>query len=82
MITNFIFFTSFNKDRGEKVYYADQIRKYDRRGNISHRDIIITERTLYFIATEKIPNGPNKGKLTKVIKRSKGLGSISEIVMR
>jgi len=55
--------------RKEKICFATNISKYDRRFKKQDRDLIITENALYILGPEKITSGPSKGQFETVVKR-------------
>ncbi|KAJ3303728.1 Unconventional myosin-Ie [Kappamyces sp. JEL0829] len=55
--------------KNEKTLFSDTIVKYDRSFKSVTRELLITERHLLIIGAEKEKDGPNKGKLVKVVKR-------------
>ncbi|KAJ3371197.1 Unconventional myosin-Ie [Kappamyces sp. JEL0680] len=56
-------------NKNEKTLFSDTIVKYDRSFKSVTRELLITERHLLIIGAEKEKDGPNKGKLVKVVKR-------------
>ena len=66
-------------DKKERIVFADNIIKYERRYKPQPRVLLLGERTLYLIALEKAKEGPNKGKYVNVVKRKLGLEAISGI---
>uniref|UniRef100_A0ABD2XDY9 SH3 domain-containing protein n=1 Tax=Trichogramma kaykai TaxID=54128 RepID=A0ABD2XDY9_9HYME len=53
----------------EKIFFAETVKKYDRRFKACRRDLILTGKYLYLIGREPIKKGPEKGKAIEVIKR-------------
>ncbi|CAF99593.1 unnamed protein product, partial [Tetraodon nigroviridis] len=53
----------------EKIDFADQVTKYDRRFKGIKRDLILTPKAVYLIGREKVKQGPEKGQVTEVLKR-------------
>lgn len=66
-------------DKKERVIFADDVNKYDRRFKGQKRTLLLTATDLYLIALEKAKDGPNKGKIVHVLKRRLPLTSISAI---
>lgn len=56
--------------------------KYDRNFKSSGRELLITDKNLYVMGTEKAKDGLNKGKLVKVLKRKVPFNQIQSISMR
>ncbi|KAK9301994.1 hypothetical protein QLX08_005842 [Tetragonisca angustula] len=65
--------------RREKVFFAEVVKKYDRRFKISRKELILTNKYLYLIGREQIKKGPEKGKLVEVIKRKLSFSQISYV---
>ncbi|KAK1124066.1 hypothetical protein K0M31_007090 [Melipona bicolor] len=65
--------------RREKVFFAEVVKKYDRRFKISRKELILTNKFLYLIGREQIKKGPTKGKLVEVIKRKLSFSQISYV---
>ncbi|KAI8925857.1 P-loop containing nucleoside triphosphate hydrolase protein [Entophlyctis helioformis] len=62
-----------------KAAFSDVVTKYDRAFKPSQRELVVTDTHLFLIGAEKEKNGPNKGKLVKVVKRKIPLGDISSV---
>ncbi|XP_017877244.1 unconventional myosin-Ie-like isoform X2 [Ceratina calcarata] len=65
--------------RKEKVFFAETVKKYDRRFKVSRRDLILTSKYLYLIGREQVKKGPEKGKKVEIIKRKLSFNQISNI---
>ncbi|EZA57696.1 Myosin-Ie [Ooceraea biroi] len=65
--------------RREKVFFAEVVRKYDRRFKMSRRDLILTGKCLYLIGREQVKKGAEKGKSIQVIKRKLPFNQISHV---
>ncbi|KAJ3306091.1 Unconventional myosin-Ie, partial [Blyttiomyces sp. JEL0837] len=65
--------------KNEKVVFADVVQKYDRKFKASARELLITEKDVILIGSEKEKNGPNKGKFVKVVKRKIPFSNISSV---
>ncbi|GAB1861960.1 Unconventional myosin-Ie-like isoform X2 [Camponotus japonicus] len=65
--------------RREKVFFAEVVKKYDRRFKMCRRDLILTGKYLYLIGREQIKKGPEKGKSVQVIKRKLPFNQISHV---
>ncbi|CAL7941782.1 unnamed protein product [Xylocopa violacea] len=65
--------------RKERVFFAETVKKYDRRFKASRRDLILTSKYLYLIGREQIKKGSEKGKLVEVIKRKLSFDQISHV---
>ncbi|CAD1472627.1 unnamed protein product [Heterotrigona itama] len=65
--------------RREKVFFAEVVKKYDRRFKISRKELILTNKYLYLIGREQIKKGPQKGKLIEIIKRKLSFSQISHV---
>lgn len=63
----------------EKVFFADQVTKYDRKWRPTTYELVLTKSDVILIGLEKQKDGPNKGKFIKVIKRKISLNAISTI---
>lgn len=57
-------------------------QKYDRNFKSSGRELLVTDRHLYVLGSEKAKDGPNKGKFVKVLKRKVPFNQIQSISMR
>ncbi|KAJ3300326.1 Unconventional myosin-Ie [Borealophlyctis nickersoniae] len=55
--------------KNEKVCFADNVTKYDRKFKPTQRELLVTETCVIMVGVEKEKSGPNKGKLVKAIKR-------------
>lgn len=53
----------------ERVFFADNCEKYDRKFKSVRRECLLTETDFVVLGMEKEKEGPNKGKLVKVVKR-------------
>ncbi|KAJ3239347.1 Unconventional myosin-Ie [Chytriomyces hyalinus] len=63
-----------------KVFFSDVVQKYDRKFKPTPREFLITDNSVILIGSEKAKDGPNKGKMVKVVKRKlmfKEIGSVS-----
>ncbi|KAJ3205417.1 Unconventional myosin-Ie [Entophlyctis luteolus] len=63
-----------------KVYFADVVQKYDRKFKPTQREFLISDNAIFLIGLEKEKDGPNKGKMVKVVKRKlsfKEIGAVS-----
>ncbi|MEQ2161357.1 hypothetical protein GOODEAATRI_008889 [Goodea atripinnis] len=60
----------------EKIDFADKVTKYDRRFKGIKRDMILTPKSVYLIGREKVKQGPEKGRVTEVMKRKIDLEKI------
>jgi len=67
--------------KNERVLFADDVGKYDRRYNASKRTLLLTSKDLFLIALEKAKEGPNKGKIVYVIKRKFPITQISAVIL-
>ncbi|KAL6257902.1 hypothetical protein P5V15_011501 [Pogonomyrmex californicus] len=65
--------------RREKVFFAEIVKKYDRRFKMCRRDLILTGKCVYLIGREQIKKGPEKGKFIEVIKRKLSFNQISHV---
>ncbi|KAI9090825.1 P-loop containing nucleoside triphosphate hydrolase protein [Phlyctochytrium arcticum] len=65
--------------KNEKVSFADQALKYDRKFKSVHRELIVTDSFLILVGAEKVKSGPNKGQVVKAIKRQSRLQDISGV---
>ncbi|XP_012539423.1 unconventional myosin-Ie [Monomorium pharaonis] len=65
--------------RREKVFFAEVVKKYDRRFKMCRRDLILTGKCIYLIGREQIKKGPEKGKIFEVIKRKLMFNQISYV---
>ncbi|XP_071573945.1 unconventional myosin-Ie isoform X1 [Temnothorax nylanderi] len=65
--------------RREKVFFAEVVKKYDRRFKMCRRDLILTGKCIYLIGREQINKGPEKGKSIEVIKRKLPFNQISHV---
>ncbi|XP_017753375.1 PREDICTED: unconventional myosin-Ie-like [Eufriesea mexicana] len=65
--------------RKEKVFFAEVVKKYDRRFKMSRRNLILTNKHLYLIGQEEMKKDSEKGKLIDVIKRKLSFNQISHI---
>ncbi|XP_029167448.1 unconventional myosin-Ie-like isoform X2 [Nylanderia fulva] len=65
--------------RREKVFFAEVVKKYDRRFKMCRRDLILTAKYLYLIGREQITKGTEKGKSVEVIKRKLAFNQISHV---
>ncbi|XP_012234244.1 unconventional myosin-Ie-like [Linepithema humile] len=65
--------------RREKVFFAEVVKKYDRRFKMCRRDLILTGKCLYLIGREQLKKGPEKGKSIEVIKRKLPFNQISHV---
>ncbi|XP_011498477.1 PREDICTED: unconventional myosin-Ie-like [Ceratosolen solmsi marchali] len=63
----------------EKIFYAEVVKKYDRRFKMCRRDLILTSKCLYLIGRESMKKGPKKGCCMEVIKRKLPFEQISHI---
>ncbi|KAJ8679077.1 hypothetical protein QAD02_014864 [Eretmocerus hayati] len=63
----------------EKIFFAEVVKKYDRRFKMCRRDLILTSKCLYLIGREPIKKGPEKGKSIEVVKRKLPFDQISHI---
>ncbi|XP_014209371.1 unconventional myosin-Ie-like [Copidosoma floridanum] len=63
----------------EKIFFAEVVKKYDRRFKMSRRDLILTGKCLYLIGRDRLKRGPEKGKLVEVIKRKLLFEQISQL---
>jgi myosin-1 len=68
--------------KNEKVLFCDMMTKYDRRFKPQDREVFITETYFVIVGVEKMKDGPDKGKLMKVVKRKLSLDKISAVSMR
>jgi len=68
-------------DKKERVLYADDVNKYDRRYKPQKRTLLLTAKDLYLIALEKAKDGPNKGKIVYVMKRKLPITSVSAVTL-
>lgn len=67
--------------RREKVEFALQVDKFDRRFRKAKRDLIVTKTNLYLIGREQEKKGPDKGKWNQVIKRKIDLENVTQVTM-
>ncbi|KAJ3038615.1 Unconventional myosin-Ie [Rhizophlyctis rosea] len=65
--------------KNEKVSFAAQVTKYDRKFKPTQRELLITETAVILVGAEKEKNGPNKGKLVKAIKRKLQFSEIQSV---
>ncbi|XP_071858540.1 unconventional myosin-Ie isoform X1 [Bombus fervidus] len=65
--------------RREKIFFAEVVKKYDRRFKTSRINFILTNKYLYLIGQEQIKKGPEKGKLVEIIKRKLPFNQISYV---
>lgn len=77
----FLLLNSF-PGKNEKVLFADVMQKYDRKFKPSPRECILTNTNVIILGTEKVKDGPNKGKFIKIIKRSIPFASIQSVSLR
>ncbi|MEQ2267144.1 Unconventional myosin-Ie, partial [Xenotaenia resolanae] len=66
----------------EKIDFADKVTKYDRRFKGIKRDMILTPKSVYLIGREKVKQGPEKGRVTEVMKRKIDLEKILAVSLR
>lgn len=55
--------------RRERIEFAHQVNKYDRRFKSGKRELLLSAQNVYIIGREKIKKGPDKGKIIEVVKR-------------
>ncbi|XP_012277258.1 unconventional myosin-Ie [Orussus abietinus] len=65
--------------RREKVYFAEVVKKYDRRFKMCRRDLIVTGKCVYLIGREQIKKGADKNKSVEVVKRKLPFEQISHV---
>ncbi|XP_011707661.1 PREDICTED: unconventional myosin-Ie-like [Wasmannia auropunctata] len=65
--------------RREKVFFAEVVKKYDRRFKMCRRDLILTGKCIYLIGREQIKKGAEKGNSIEVIKRRIPFNQISYV---
>ncbi|KAL0134329.1 hypothetical protein PUN28_001256 [Cardiocondyla obscurior] len=65
--------------RREKVFFAEVVKKYDRRFKMCRRDLILTGKYVYLIGREQIKKGPEKGTSIEVVKRKLSFNQISYV---
>ncbi|XP_011149340.1 unconventional myosin-Ie [Harpegnathos saltator] len=65
--------------RREKVFFAEVVKKYDRRFKMCRRDLVLTGKCLYLIGREQVKKGAEKGKSILVIKRKLPFSQISHV---
>ncbi|XP_075464143.1 unconventional myosin-Ie-like isoform X2 [Ascaphus truei] len=65
--------------RRERIDFSDTVVKYDRRFKTLKRDLIMTPKFLYLIGREQVKQGPEKGKVTEVLKRQIELQNIQAV---
>ncbi|ORY53153.1 hypothetical protein BCR33DRAFT_711504 [Rhizoclosmatium globosum] len=62
-----------------KVYFSDVVQKYDRKFKPTPRELLISDNAVFLIGFEKEKEGPNKGKMVKVVKRKLGFKEIGSV---
>ncbi|KAI8999429.1 P-loop containing nucleoside triphosphate hydrolase protein [Gaertneriomyces semiglobifer] len=67
--------------KNEKVSYASDVTKYDRKFKPSARQFLIADNYIFMIGTEKEKSGPNKGKFVKVVKRKIPMGDVQGVTL-
>ncbi|XP_068083790.1 unconventional myosin-Ie [Anabrus simplex] len=65
--------------RREKVFFAEVVKKYDRRFKATRRDLILTSHAVFLIGREQVKKGPEKGKYVEVPKRKIEFENISNV---
>ncbi|RKO97884.1 hypothetical protein CXG81DRAFT_26193 [Caulochytrium protostelioides] len=65
--------------KGEKVFFADMMTKYDRKMKSTRREILVTQSHVYMVGQEKMKDGPNKGQWIKIVKRRIPMHAIQKI---
>eukprot|EP00127_Corallochytrium_limacisporum_P006003 Clim_evm80s215 gene=Clim_evmTU80s215 len=63
----------------ERVGFADKVTLYDKKFQTSKADLMIGERIVYIVGLEKAKEGPNKGKLQRVLKHKLACTGIASI---
>ena len=67
--------------KNQNILYCNIVRKYDRRWKFQERESIVTDQAWYLIGAEKISDGPDKGKLQKVVKRQIPLEHLTSVTL-
>ncbi|KAJ3141915.1 Unconventional myosin-Ie [Physocladia obscura] len=62
-----------------KVYFSDVVQKYDRKLKPTPREFLVTDNAVFLIGFEKEKDGPNKGKMVKVVKRKLTFKEIASV---
>ncbi|KAI1715922.1 myosin head (motor domain) domain-containing protein [Ditylenchus destructor] len=65
--------------RRERIDFAHTINKYDRKFKVKKVDLLVTAKNLTLVGREIVRKGPNKGKITEVLKRQIPLDKIQGI---
>lgn len=63
----------------ERVEFATDIMKYDRRFNAQRRDLLMTAQAIYITAYEKVKKGPEKGKIVLEVKRRIEVNQVASV---
>ncbi|XP_067665712.1 unconventional myosin-Ie-like isoform X1 [Haliotis asinina] len=63
----------------ERIEFAHQVVKYDRRFKSVKRDLLLTTKNFYLIGLETVKKGPDKGKKVLVKKRELPIDAISGV---
>ncbi|KCV73289.1 myosin I [Fonticula alba] len=63
----------------ERVIFADNVTKYERRFKPQQRVLLMTDRVIYLIALEVMKDGPQKGQAVHVVRRTMPLDKIEAV---
>lgn len=66
----------------ERTVFSSEITKYDRKFKPSAKELMVTNLHIFFIGTEQIKSGPQKGNYEKVVKRKIPFNQIKGITLR
>ena len=69
-------------DKNEKTLFSEIVVKFDRSFKTSLREFLITDKHIFIIGAEEAKDGPNKGKMLKIVKRKIQYFEISGISLR
>ena len=65
----------------EKIEFAQTVDEYSKRFKVEKRDLVLTGKALWLIGREKIPSGPEKGKLAPAVSRKIEFETISKVCL-
>ena len=63
----------------ERIEFACQVSKYDRRYKVQKRDLLLSGQHLYLIGRELVKKGPNAGQLIEKVTRKIQIAEIENI---
>ena len=69
-------------DKNEKTLFSEIVVKFDRSFKTCLREFLITDKHIFIIGAEEAKDGPNKGKMLKIVKRKIKYFEISGISLR